>query len=167
MNFLQKIFTNKAVNLSKDIRLVSPLSGSVLHLNQLPDPAFQWMGEGIAISPASGEVVSPADGEVILIFPTKHAIGIRTEDGVEVLIHIGIDTVCMGGEGFVCHVKVGDRVMMGQRLVTCSLELIAKKAQSIFTPIVITNPGKFSRVLSTDKEHVQIGETTLFTLTRS
>ncbi len=163
INTFKKLF-NRGAAVAKEVQLVSPLSGSILPLNELADPAFQLLGEGIAILPVTGEVVSPAAGEVLFISPTKHAIGICTEEGVEVLIHVGIDTVNMDGEGFVSHVKKGDKVIRGQKLLTFSLELVEKKAKSILTPVIITNPLNFSSVVLARKEYVQLGETILFTL---
>lgn len=120
---------------------VAPLSGKVLPLDQVPDPVFsqKMMGDGFAIDPAEGVVVSPVDGEIVNAFPTKHAIGIRTESGLEILIHVGIDTVQLNGEGFDLKVSEGDQVMKGQELITFDLETIRSKAKSSITPIVFPN----------------------------
>jgi sugar PTS system EIIA component len=125
----------------KEETLFAPLNGKVVDIEQVPDPTFsqKLMGEGIAIEPADGTVVSPVNGEVIQFFHTKHAIGIRSETGLEILIHVGLETVMLNGEGFTGHVQVGDKVKVGDRLITFDLEVIKEKAASSITPIVITN----------------------------
>lgn len=97
------------------------------------------MGDGVAVKPNSGTIVSPVEGELIQLFHTKHAIGIRTLSGLELLIHIGLETVGLNGEGFEAHIKEGDKVKIGDPLITCDLELIEEKAASTVTPIVIMN----------------------------
>lgn len=121
--------------------LVAPANGKILALEEVPDPVFsqKMMGDGLAIDPSEGKIVSPVKGEIIQVFPTKHAIGIKTEIGLELLIHIGLETVNMKGEGFTTHVKEGDKVEVGTELVTFDLDLIREKAASTITPIVITN----------------------------
>jgi len=111
----------------------------------------------VAIDPADGIVVSPVNGEVIQFFHTKHAIGIRSETGLELLIHIGLDTVMMNGEGFVGHVKVGDKVKAGDSLLTFDLALIKEKAASTITPIVITNMDAVQSLEKKSLESVQAG----------
>ncbi len=123
-------------------QILSPLKGVVLSLAEIPDATFkeEMMGKTIAIRPTSGVVVAPFDGEVATLFHTRHAIGLVGADGVEVLIHVGIDTVKMNGEGFKAFVKTGDRVTRGQKLIEFDLSLIEKTAKSIITPVVVTNP---------------------------
>ena len=124
--------------------LFAPLSGKVLKIEEVPDPSFsqKMLGEGIAIEPTEGKVTSPVNGEIIQVFPTIHAVGIRSESGLEILVHIGLDTVMMQGEGFYAYVKEGDRVKMGQPLIDFSLDLVKKRAKSTITPLVITNSEK-------------------------
>lgn len=107
----------------------SPADGAVMDLASVPDPVFsqKMMGDGIAVEPANGDIVSPVEGEVIQLFHTKHAVGIRTLSGAELLIHVGLDTVNMNGEGFEAHVKEGDKVKTGDLLLTCRLDLIKEK----------------------------------------
>ncbi|WP_044748497.1 PTS sugar transporter subunit IIA [Bacillus alveayuensis] len=135
----KKLFGKKEKK--KEETLFAPLSGKVVDIEQVPDPTFsqKLMGEGIAIEPVDGTVVSPVNGEVIQFFHTKHAIGIRSETGLEILIHVGLETVMLNGEGFTGHVQVGDKVKAGDRLITFDLEFIKEKAASSITPIVITN----------------------------
>lgn len=143
----------------KEETLLAPLTGKIVEIEQVPDPAFsqKLMGDGVAIDPADGIVVSPVNGEVIQFFHTKHAIGIRSETGLELLIHIGLDTVMMNGEGFVGHVKVGDKVKAGDSLLTFDLALIKEKAASTITPIVITNMDAVQSLEKKSLESVQAG----------
>ncbi|MGM9986752.1 MAG: glucose-specific PTS transporter subunit IIBC [Bacillaceae bacterium] len=121
--------------------VVSPLTGRIIPITDVQDPVFggKMMGDGFAIEPTEGIVVSPVDGEVANLFPTKHAIGIVSSEGLEVLIHIGMDTVKLNGEGFNAHVKQGDKVKKGQELITFDLEYVKNNAPSIMTPVVFTN----------------------------
>lgn len=125
----------------KNVSIVAPLTGKVVALDDVPDPVFsqRMMGDGIAVDPTDGKVVSPVDGEIVQIFPTNHAVGIKTGNGLEVLVHIGLETVSMEGEGFEGHVSQGDKVKTGDALVTFDKELVAEKAKSVISPIVITN----------------------------
>ncbi len=141
----------------------APVNGEIVDITDAPDPTFaeKLLGDGIAIEPSDGEFVSPVNGEIINIFPTKHAIGILSEAGVEYLIHIGIDTVSLDGEGFTAHIKQGDKVKVGDPLVSVDLGFVASKAKTI-TPMVITN-----EVRSIDKElnqQVSKGETKILTV---
>ena len=125
----------------KDEKIIAPLSGKVVELDEVPDPTFsqKMMGDGLAIEPTDGKVVSPVDGEIVQFFHTKHAIGIKSLTGAEILIHVGLETVTMNGEGFEGHVKEGDKVRKGDLLITFDIDLIKEKAASTITPIVITN----------------------------
>lgn len=126
--------------------LSSPLEGEVLKLEEVPDETFaqKFLGEGFAIRPKNGVVRAPCVAEVVHLFPTNHAIALKTDLGMEILIHIGIDTVKMNGEGFKSFVKIGDRVQTGQTLIEFDLNLVRQKAKSDITPIVITNMDQVS-----------------------
>ncbi|SMC23628.1 PTS system, sucrose-specific IIC component [Clostridium acidisoli DSM 12555] len=121
--------------------IAAPLEGEVVLMKDVPDKAFsdELMGKGIAIDPIDGIVVAPVNGKIVHIFDTKHAVAIETEKGVEILIHIGIDTVKMEGEGFESFVKDGDTITKGQKLVEFDLNLVKTKAKSQITSIIITN----------------------------
>lgn len=125
----------------KAIELKSPVKGRVIDIKDVPDEVFAsgMLGSGIAIDPTEGFVYSPCDCEIVNMFPTKHAVGIKTKEGLEILIHIGIDTVEMKGEGFDAFVNIGDKVKAGDKLITFDLELVKSKAKSPITPMVITN----------------------------
>ncbi|MCF6408699.1 glucose-specific PTS transporter subunit IIBC [Pseudalkalibacillus salsuginis] len=121
--------------------IVSPIKGKILEITEVPDQVFsgKMMGDGFAIKPVEGTVVSPVDGKVVNVFPTKHAIGLETAGGREILIHFGIDTVNLKGKGFEIMVEQGDEVKKGQTLMKADLDYISKHAASIITPIVFTN----------------------------
>ena len=142
------------------VEIASPIKGKVLKLEAVKDDAFASgvLGKGAAILPEEGKVFAPADGEVSALFPTLHAIGIRTDDGIEILIHIGLDTVQLGGEGFEAMIKQGDRVKKGQLLVTFDQEFIAGKGYCLETPVLITNTDSFLDVVETSKGRVDAGE---------
>lgn len=125
----------------KRIELKSPFEGKVIALTEVPDAVFssKLVGDGIAFEPNKGVIYAPADGKVIQVFPSKHAIGLITEEGLELLIHIGIDTVNLKGEGFENYVKAGDSVRAGDKLMSFDTNLIREKAKSILSPFVITN----------------------------
>lgn len=134
----------------------SPMSGQLLKLSDIKDQAFAsgTLGEGVAIIPNSGTVVSPVNGTVTVLFNTLHAIGITSDNGVEVLIHVGMDTVNLNGEGFTAYVNQGDKVVAGQKLVEVDLDLIKSKGYSVETPVVITNSKDLLDTLFTDKKQV-------------
>ncbi len=139
--------------------LRAPLSGRVMALDQIPDPTFSQglMGPGFAIDPSENFVASPADATVANLFPTGHAIGLITDSGAEILIHVGLDTVKMKGEGFLPLVKVGDRVKAGQKLIEFSKEKITQAGYSTVTPVVLTNADLFRLNLSWKESEVSAG----------
>lgn len=124
--------------------ILSPVNGEVLELSEVPDEVFsaKMLGDGFAVLPAENRIYAPVDGEITVLFPTKHAVAITTKEGLEVLVHIGVDTVKLGGEGFTAHVNQGDRVKKGELLLTLDLELIKEKARSMISPVIITNMDK-------------------------
>lgn len=139
--------------------IYAPLKGRTVPLDEVPDQVFsdKLMGDGLAIYPANGEVVAPFDGTVELVFPTKHAIGLKSESGVEVLIHFGLETVGLQGEGFTVHVDSGDAIIKGQSLMTVDLDYIKTHAKSDITPIIVTNSGEHE-IKTTHYGAVDIGE---------
>lgn len=141
--------------------IFSPLEGKLLPASEIPDETFsqELMGKTVAILPAGNCVVAPFDGEVATLFHTHHAIGLISKTGVELLIHVGIDTVKMNGEGFKTFVKTGDTVIRGQKLIEFDRSLIEKKAKSLITPIVITNPDTAPPVTVTSLKTIKTGDT--------
>ncbi|AEH56012.1 PTS system trehalose-specific EIIBC component [Streptococcus parasanguinis] len=131
--------------LVKTVQLVSPLDGQVKPLSQATDPVFSSgvMGQGVVIEPSQGELVSPVNGTVTVLFPTKHAVGIVSEEGVELLMHIGMDTVSLDGKGFEAHVAQGDKVVVGQQLISFDTNVIKEAGLITETPVIITNQDDF------------------------
>ena len=131
--------------LVKTVQLVSPLAGQVKPLSQATDPVFSSgvMGQGVVIEPSQGELVSPVNGTVTVLFPTKHAVGIVSEEGVELLMHIGMDTVSLDGQGFEAHVVQGDKVKAGQKLITFDMDAIQGAGLVTETPVIVTNQDDF------------------------
>ena len=131
--------------LAESAEVVSPLAGQVKPLSQATDPVFSSgvMGEGVVIEPSQGELVSPVNGTVTVLFPTKHAVGIVSEEGVEMLMHIGMDTVSLDGKGFEAHVEQGDKVVVGQQLISFDMDVIKEAGLVTETPVIITNQDDF------------------------
>jgi len=135
---------------------VSPLKGEIVPITEVPDQVFagKMMGDGFAIKPEDGTVLSPANGKVMNIFPTKHAIGIQSDGGKEILIHVGLDTVQLNGEGFHMLIEEGDRVETGQPLMEADLAYIEKNAKSTITPIVFTNLAEGEKLMLNEEAGV-------------
>lgn len=149
--------------LKNKISIKSPVKGEAVPLSQVDDPTFaeEIMGKGIAIIPTEDEIFSPINGTVSLVFNTKHAIGLKTEDGAEVLIHIGLDTVKLNGEHFTTFVKSGDKVKVGDKLVEFDREAIKNKGYDIITPIIITNSSDYLDIIPKDVTSVNQGDEVL------
>ena len=149
----------KAKELQSNI-LASPMIGKVVKLADVPDEVFASgaMGAGIAIDPTDGIVVAPANAEVTLLFPTKHAIGLKTEDGLELLIHVGMDTVSLAGKGFKSFVEAGDTVQAGQKLLEFDVNTIKEAGLPVIAPIVITNSADFEDILTTQESRIDVGD---------
>ncbi|MFF3021896.1 PTS glucose transporter subunit IIA [Gottfriedia sp. NPDC057948] len=128
---------------TKDVVIKAPLTGEIHPLSEVPDPVFaeKMMGDGFAITPSEGVVVAPFDGEIVQVFHTKHAIGIRSNEGVEILIHVGLETVKLNGEGFDAHITEGQKVNAGDHLLTFNIDYIKENAKSTITPVIFTNGG--------------------------
>jgi len=142
------------------ITIRSPLSGWITPLAELPDPVFaeRMLGDGIAVDPAEGRLVAPVDGVVTSLHPAKHAVTIDADGGPVLLLHIGLETVALGGEGFTTHVAPGQRVATGDLLVTFDLDAVARRARSLVTPLVITNGDAFEMMSASPPGRVKAGE---------
>ncbi|HEY2422165.1 MAG TPA: PTS glucose transporter subunit IIA [Neobacillus sp.] len=149
------------------LQIYSPVNGKIIPIEEVPDPVFsqKMMGEGVAFIPAQGNICAPVNGTIIQIAPTKHAIGIRAEDGSEILIHVGLETVSLKGEGFKVAVNLDEKVTVGQQLLEVDWDYIRTHAKSIVTPLVITNSheGKKQFAITEEKEGV-IGKTVILTV---
>ncbi|WP_247948485.1 PTS system trehalose-specific EIIBC component [Streptococcus gordonii] len=135
----------KSAPLADLVEIASPLSGQVKELSQATDPVFAQgvMGQGVLIEPSQGELLAPVDGVVSVLFPTKHAVGIVSDQGVEMLMHIGMDTVNLEGKGFTAHVSQGDRVKVGDKLISFNIDVIKDAGYVIETPVIITNQDQY------------------------
>lgn len=140
--------------------LVSPLAGELIPLVNVKDEAFSSgaLGKGLGIVPTEGKLYSPANGTVTMVFPTGHAVGITTDSGAEILMHIGMDTVQLEGKYFTVHVKQGDKITAGQLLTEFDIEGIRSEGYDITTPIIVTNTNQYLDVMVVDEEEVKPGD---------
>ncbi len=154
----EKVFDKNRIQ-----EVASPLKGKVIPLNQVEDAAFssEALGKGIAIEPTEGRVVSPVNGVVTTLFKTKHAIGITSDNGVEILIHIGMDTVKLEGEPFTAHIQQGDSVKVGDLLVEFDIAKIKAAGLEVTTPVIITNSGDYAEINPTANKAIEQKETLL------
>lgn len=134
--------------LPKEVKLNTPVNGEVVELKEVPDETFaaEILGKGFAVKPADGKIVAPVSGVITTLFPTKHAVGIMGDNGEEVLVHIGINTVELNGEGFEAKVSQGDHVNAGDLLITCDFKTIEDKGYKTITPVILTNTTNFTEV---------------------
>lgn len=141
------------------ITVVSPLTGRVVPLAEVPDPVFAggMAGEGVAVEPTDGRLRAPVSGTVALVFPGGHALGIVTPEGLELLVHVGIDTVALQGEGFRIDVAAGDMVNAGQVIGQVDLEVVSGRGKSLITPVLVTNPDALSGWEVVTRAAVQAG----------
>ena len=139
-------FTEPTAPPTVRISLVAPLTGIMVPIEQVPDPVFaqKMVGEGISIDPLSDHVLAPCDGEIVNLHPSAHAVTIRAAGDLEILVHIGLDTVKMRGEGFRPKVKVGDRVRTGDELIAFDLDKVAVTAKSLLTQVVVANSDRLA-----------------------
>ena len=137
-----------------ELILASPLKGRVIPLSEVPDETFASgvLGDGVGIQPAEGKVYAPFDCTVAAVFDTKHAIGLETSDGVELLIHIGMDTVKLNGEPFTVYVEAGETVKAGGLLVEFDMDKIKAAGLDTVTPVIVTNPGKYKSIKITGRQ---------------
>lgn len=157
-------------NLFKKTRkreIIAPMSGELVSLEKVPDPVFaeKMMGEGVAIIPTDGKVVAPINGKVIQIPKSNHAIGLEAEDGTELLIHIGLETVGLKGKGFQPLVSVNDQVKIGDPLLDVDLSYIERHVESTITPVIITNSNESDKTYNiTPNAQVVAGQSSIITI---
>ena len=149
----------------KDLKhmLGAPAAGRAVSIKEVNDPTFaeEILGKGVAVIPSEGKIYAPADGEIGMVFDTLHAVSLTTEYGAEVLIHVGLDTVKMKGEGFEGHVKAGDKVKKGDLLLTVDLEKVKAAGYDIITPMLICNTGDYASVEAMAGKQVAAGDDVL------
>lgn len=138
----------------------SPVKGKAVALKEVNDPTFaeEMIGKGAAVIPEEGKIYAPADGEIGMVFDTLHAVSMTTDFGAEVLIHIGLDTVRMKGDGFIGHVKAGDHVKKGDLLLEVDLEKVKAAGYDIITPVLICNTPDYASVEGVEAAHVNAGD---------
>lgn len=151
-----KILDVEVKNLVKQEVITSPIKGDILPLNQVKDEVFSTglLGKGIAIEPKEGKVVSPVDGTLTTLFPTHHALGITSDNGVEILIHVGMDTVQLEGKCFTPKAKQGDKIKAGQVLLEFDIKGIKDAGYPVTTPVIVSNSDNFLDIIGTDKKNI-------------
>lgn len=164
MGFLSKLFGSKQ-NETKEINVYSPLSGEIVNIEDVPDVVFseKIVGDGIAIRPTGDTIVAPVNGTIGKIFETNHAFSIESEEGLELFVHFGIDTVELKGEGFTRIAQEGQTVKVGDPIIKFDLELLEAKAKSVLTPVVISNMDEISN-LSKNSGEVVRGESVVLSV---
>lgn len=142
------------------ITIGAPAKGKAVALSEVSDPTFgqEILGKGAAIIPTDGKIVAPADGEIALLFDTLHAVSMTTDDGVEILVHIGLDTVALKGEHFTAHVAAGDKVKKGDLLITADIEALKAAGYDVITPVIICNTDDFADVEAMVDKDVNSGD---------
>lgn len=147
------------------LEVKAPISGFLMALETVPDPVFaqKLVGDGVSIDPVSNILTAPVTGEIIQIHSSAHALTIKTPHGIEILIHIGLDTVKLGGRGFEALVKKGDRVVSGQQLIRFDADYVATNARSLLTQVVVTNPESISSLIP-ESGSVDAGTDVIFTV---
>ena len=148
----------------QNFKLIAPFSGKTINLDLVPDPIFseRLTGDGLAVLTDSAEVLAPCDGEITLFFDTKHAFAITTDDGIQVLVHVGLDTVLLNGEGITALHKYGDRVKAGTPILKLDLEVFRKHDINLISPVLIVNQDKVSELNphKTD-DYIEAGKDTI------
>ena len=142
------------------VSLLAPVAGKVIPLNEVPDEVFASgvAGQGAAILPEEERICAPCAGRVSMVFPSGHALGMRTPEGLELLLHVGLNTVMLNGDGFEVLVKEGDEVKAGQELLRFDGKKIKEAGYSLISPILVTNADEVKEVLPPEKEAVKAGE---------
>lgn len=130
------------------ISIGAPLAGTCVSIKEVPDPTFadEILGKGVAVIPTDGKVYAPADGVISTLFPTGHAVAMTTEDGAEILIHVGLETVSLEGKAFTIHTQMDAKVKKGDLLLEADLKAIEEAGLKIITPVVICNADEFAKV---------------------
>ena len=161
----KNLFSKKTEEPKKGI--FAPISGTLLPISEVPDPVFsqKMMGDGFAIEPTEGKVYSPVTGKVLNVFPTKHAVALESNEGHEILIHFGMDTVTLKGEGFTRIAHEGQSVKRGDTVIEFDLATLESKAKSVLTPVVISNMDEISSIEKKSGE-VIAGESVVLSLTK-
>lgn len=158
-----EVSNEKLVQKTGSIKICSPAKGKLISISKVSDPTFaqEIMGKGVAVIPEDGTIVSPINGTIQMVFDTKHAIGFLSEEGAEVLVHVGLDTVNLNGQYFEALVKDGDRVQVGTPVLKVDLKGIQKAGYEIVTPVIVTNSADYADVITEGEKGVQTKETVM------
>ena len=156
----EQAYTEMVTAAGSRTRIASPVTGKVVPMSDVPDPVFSTgaMGAGVAIAPTDSRIFAPFDGTVVVVMPSKHALGLISDDGVELLIHVGIDTVKLNGEHFTVHTHTSAKVKKGDLLLEFDAEAIKRAGYSVLTPVIVTNSQAFDDVLPYPRTEVTHGE---------
>ena len=152
-----KFFNKKQ---KSDLKLIAPATGKVIDLSEVPDPVFaqKMVGDGVAIDVAGDTIVAPADGTLTLVFKTKHAFALTLNNGIELLVHIGLDTVSLDGEGFEQLAQEGTFVKAGTPIIKINRDFILEKGFSLITPVLVTNPDIILELSTSINRDVTAGQ---------
>lgn len=152
--------------LEKRNTLAAPVKGQVVLLEEVPDEVFstKMLGDGVAVIPSGNKIYAPANGTILTVFKTCHAIGMKTDFGAEVLIHIGLDTVKLEGKPFQVHVSAGSRVKQSELLVTVDFDMISSAGLETVTPIIVCNSDKYKCLSAAKEREVTVGDEILMIL---
>lgn len=147
----------------KGIEIGSPVKGKAVPISKVSDPTFgeEILGKGVAIQPEDGKIYAPSDGTIEMLFDTKHAVSMTTTEGVELLVHIGLDTVALKGEHFTAHKGNGDAVKKGDLLISVDLEAVKAAGYDVITPMVVCNTSDYQTVEAVTDTEVKPGDTVL------
>lgn len=154
---------------SKNQIVVSPINGVVMPLDEVADPVFssRMMGDGIAVKYGGGNVVAPISGEIMAVVPSSHAFGIKSDSGLEILVHIGLETVRLKGGEFVSKHKIGDRVNVGDVVIEINEELLKESPVDLSSPIILTNAGVYNyKFLVDPSDTLTCGQTQIIQYTK-
>lgn len=166
MGFLDKLFGKKEAAV-KEVNIYAPLSGEIVNIEDVPDVVFseKIVGDGVAIRPNGDTIVAPVNGTIGKIFETNHAFSIESDEGIELFVHFGIDTVELKGEGFTRLAQEGQRVKAGEPVIKFDLAFLESKAKSVLTPIVISNMDEIAGLQKLSGQVVR-GESIVMKLTK-
>lgn len=157
----------KQENDTNILSFVAPVKGKTLPLEEVPDPVFaqKIVGDGVAIIPEDDVIAAPVDGELVLVLDTKHAFAMKLDNGIEILVHIGLDTVSLNGNGFEQLVESGKRVKAGTPIIKIDREFIKSKGLSLITPVLITNADILVSITALENIDTIVGETVILEYT--
>jgi len=152
---------------ANNLNIVSPLEGEIIAIEDVPDVIFaeKIVGDGIAIIPTGNKLVAPVTGEIVKIYETNHAFAIRSNEGLEVLVHFGLDTVELRGEGFTRIAEEGQQINTGETIIEFDLALLTEKAKSVITPCIVSNMDEIKSMTKTEGK-VSLGETVVLSVVK-